>query len=139
MLQAGVAQPPSAYGFSGYNEIQIPPPRYSIIDRTALTELCLIKEEERFRNEHRAWAKTEWKKRILPKRIPHWSETVAAGAESSIKDIQKRIAGKCVGCSVRTSNRAMVLKEPHSPYNTVSGTKNGAVSLENPYFSGINH
>jgi putative transposase len=31
MVRAGVVQHPSAYGISGYNEIQTPPKRYSIV------------------------------------------------------------------------------------------------------------
>ncbi len=41
MVRAGVVRHPSACVISGYNEIQTPPKRYSIINRQALNNLLL--------------------------------------------------------------------------------------------------
>lgn len=137
MVRAGVAKHPSEYGVSGYNEIQNPPKRYSIINREALMEIFSIKEEERLRNEHHAWIETELKNGFQ-QRAPHWSEAVAIGTESYIQEIHNKLDGKAVGRSVSTGNGAMVLKESQSPYGTVLGTQNELLNRENTYFLSIN-
>ena len=138
MVRAGVVKHPSEYGVSGYNELQNPPKRYSIINRAALMEFFSIKEEERLRNEHRAWIETELKNGFQ-QRAPHWSEAVAIGTENYIEEIHKKLDGKAVGRSVSVCNGAMVLKEPQSPYGIVLGTQKDLLSLENTYFLSINY
>jgi hypothetical protein len=61
MVRAGVVRHPSAYGISGYNEIQTPPKRYSIINQQALNNLFCTPEENDFRQMHREWVDHELK------------------------------------------------------------------------------
>jgi len=44
---------PSEYGLSGFNEIQRPLSRYTVIERSALLSLFAVTSEERSIEEHR--------------------------------------------------------------------------------------
>ena len=55
MVQAGVVQHPSEWGFGGYAEIQNPKQRYSIINRRELGNLLGIKDDIQLMESHRRW------------------------------------------------------------------------------------
>jgi putative transposase len=138
MVRAGAIHHPSEYNISGYNEIQNPPERYSIINRETLRELCSIHDENRFRQEHREWVNFELKSNSST-RNPIWSESIAVGSERFTKDIQQRLAGRARGRSVVADNGLNVLKEPQEPYDTLFAGQKGIVSAENTYFLRTNH
>jgi hypothetical protein len=52
MVRAGVVQHPSEYGISGYNQIQTPPKRYSIVNQKTIQNLFGIRDEDYFRQMH---------------------------------------------------------------------------------------
>ena len=63
-----------------------------------------------------------------------WSEAIAIGNEGFIEDVHHQlknltIVGKTVTCGSKT-----VLKEPHSPYNTLFGSKKVALNHKNTYY-----
>lgn len=53
MVRAGVVRHPSAYGISGYNEIQTPPKGYSIINQQVFNDLFYTLDQNDFRQMHR--------------------------------------------------------------------------------------
>jgi len=55
MVRAGVIQHPSEWPFSGYNEIQNPSQRYSLINRERLMGLLGIKDNGQLSLSHRKW------------------------------------------------------------------------------------
>lgn len=55
MVRAGVVAHPSEYSISGYNEIQSPSKRYSIVNLKVLNDLFAVKDEYIFRQQHREW------------------------------------------------------------------------------------
>jgi REP element-mobilizing transposase RayT len=55
MVRAGVIAHPSQWPFSGYNEIQNPRQRYSLIDHGSLMDLFGIKSMEELKNSYRCW------------------------------------------------------------------------------------
>jgi hypothetical protein len=63
-----------------------------------------------------------------------WSESIAVGTECFIKNIQDKLAGRAVGCSVVSHNGTTALKEPQSSYNSLSTGKKGLLSHKNTYF-----
>lgn len=133
MVRAGVVQHPAKYRVSGYNEIQNPPERYSIINRKRLLEFFGIHDENHFRQLHREWVNTELKNDIS-KRNPLWSESIAVGKEQFVKDIQQRLTGKAPGRSViSNSDDSSALKEPQVPYSTLFTHKKGLLSQKNTY------
>jgi len=67
MVRAGMVQHPSEYCVGGYNEIQNPPKRYSIIDRVSLRKLCAVKDEHYLRRDYWEWVETELKNKTCDK------------------------------------------------------------------------
>lgn len=133
MVRAGVVKHPADYSLCGYHEIQNPPERYRIIDSKANLDYFSIGDERKFQHAHRSWVEEELKSNQL-QRNRLWSEAIAIGNEGFIEDVHhqlknKTIVGKAVTCGSMT-----VLKEPHSPYNTLFGSKKVALSHKNTYY-----
>ncbi len=119
MVRAGVVQHPSQYRMSGYNEIQNPPKRYSIINRKKLLEFFAIHDENHFQQTHREWVNIELKNDSSI-RNPVWSETIAVGKEYFVKDIQQKLSGKVPGRSVISKrDDCCTLEESQVSYNTL--------------------
>jgi putative transposase len=55
MVRAGVVEHPCEWPFCGYNEIQNPPQRYSVIDRRRLMALLGIGDQEKFSRAYKGW------------------------------------------------------------------------------------
>ncbi len=123
---------PSAYGISGYNEIQTPPKRYSIINRQALNNLFCTLDENYFRQLHREWVDLELKNDEL-KRQSFWSESVAVGDQSFIQNIQQELLGRIPGRSIVSENGTTSLQEPQSSYSTLFMGQKGLLSTEYSY------
>jgi len=132
MVRAGVVQHPSAYGVSGYNEIQTPPKRYSVVNQQALNDIFSIRDENHFRQMHREWVALELKKDEF-KRQSFWSESVAVGDECFVQNIQQELTGRVPGRSIVSENGATSLQEPQSSYNTLLGAQKGLLSGGNAY------
>lgn len=137
MVRAGVVKHPSEYIFSGYFEIQSPPKRYSIINRKTLLELFAIHDENFFQQEHCGWVETELRNDSSKRNIL-WSESVAVGSEHFIKDIHQQLAWLAKGRSIITNDGTTALKEPQTPYNTLSDGKKTIVRQNNAYFLPVN-
>ena len=133
MVRASVVQHPSAYGISGYNEIQTPPKRYSIVNRQALHNFFCIRDENHFRQMHREWVDLELMN-DESKRQSFWSESVAVGDECFIQNIQHKLSGRIPGRSIVTENGMTSLQEPQPSYSTLFGGQKGLLSTENAYF-----
>lgn len=133
MVRAGVVQHPSEYNLSGYNEIQNPPERYSIINRKTLMDLFGFKDDHRFQQVHYEWVESELRNGSVMK-DSLWSESIAVGDDSFVKEIQQKLAGRVQGRSIIAHNGTTVLKEPQGPYNTLFDGKKDLLSLENVYF-----
>jgi len=133
MVRAGVVQHPSEYKINGYNEIQNPPGRYSIIDRETLLDLLVFHDEKQLRQVHRECVETELNDGHSLKNSL-WSESLAVGKESFIKDIQQKLASRAKGRSIVSHNETTVLKEPQAPYSALFTTKKGHLSHKNTYY-----
>ncbi len=96
LVRAGMVQHPSEYSISGYNEIQNPPKRYSILNRRTLLDLFAIHDENRFRQAYREWVEIELKNGSFIKNSL-WSESVAVGNECFIEDIRQHLTGRVQG------------------------------------------
>jgi REP element-mobilizing transposase RayT len=138
MVRTGLVQHPSEYCISGYNEIQNPQQRYSIINRKILLELFGIHDENCFRQMHRELVEIELKNNSSIKNSL-WSESIAVGSENFIKDIQQKLAGRVEGRSVVTYNGTTALKEPQAPYSALLASQKSAVRLGNTYILPVRH
>ena len=80
MVRAGVVGHPAEYSISGYNEIQTPSKRYSIVNQKTLKDLFAVNEEQSFRKLHREWVDHELLNDATT-RQGFWSESVVVGSE----------------------------------------------------------
>ena len=137
MVRAGVVRHPSAYAISGYNEIQTPPSRYSIVNQQALQNLFNVRDENQFRRMHQEWVDLELKSGES-KRQSIWSESVAVGDERFIQNIQQKLSGRIPGRSIVFENGTTLLQEPQLSYSTLFGGQKGILNTENTFLLQLN-
>ncbi len=81
MVRAGVVTHPSEWLFSGYNEIQNPRQRYSLIDHGRLRDLLDIKRMEELKRSYRGWVE-ESLARQGGKRKSKWPQSITVGSKA---------------------------------------------------------
>ncbi len=77
MVRAGVVNHPSEWKLSGFNEIQRPRRRYSIIDYKSLTDLLNFDNYDELKGSHRKWVE-ELLAEKEHLRDRKWTEGIAA-------------------------------------------------------------
>jgi putative transposase len=138
MVRAGVVRHPSEWAFGGYNEIQNPKQRYSIIDSDALAGLLGIKNEAQMRDMHRQWVEA-----ILTdgsnKRDAQWTESIAVGDKEFVLETRARLGAKGVGRKMTGQNGYYELRESSIPYSHLFAHEKCGLSSENSYFWDVFH
>ena len=138
MVRAGVVRHPSEYRMCGFNEIQKPPKRYTVIDGKALLDFFAISDQERFRQAQRSWVEVELQADANKRKI-FWSESIAVGSEGFVEKIQQQLGVRAKGRSVVYEKEGNVLKEAQASYNTLFEGQKDALRLNNSYFWDINN
>jgi len=133
MVRAGVVIHPSEWPFCGYNEIQDPRRRYSLIDREGLMGLLGIKDSDELKKAYRDWLQ-EGMQRQSRERQPRWTESIAVGSESFVRDAQEKLGIRGIGRKVMGANGSFELREPDTPYEALLGAENEDLSQENMYY-----
>ena len=77
MVRAGVVRHPGEWTYGGYNEIQTPKQRYSLIDRQKLAVLLGIKDKENLSESHHKWVE-EILKNGTNQHDAKWTESIGA-------------------------------------------------------------
>lgn len=132
MVRTGRIQHPSAWEYGGYNEIQVPKQRYSLIDRAKLVELLDIRDEDELKSTHAMWVEKALRKGPTC-RNPLWTESIAVGDEDFILSTKEKLAGKAVGRKPIAFDSGFELKEPSVPYNPFFIAEKEALSFGNSY------
>ncbi len=133
MVRAGVVRHPGEWLFGGYNEIQEPKQRYSLIDRKKLTSLLGIKDHHRLPDYHRNWVE-EGLKSASNRRDEKWTQSIAVGDKEFVMQTKAKLAARAMGRKVFEDNMDYVLKESQNPYNPVFAPEKGSLRLNNAYF-----
>ncbi|MCP4374546.1 MAG: transposase [Deltaproteobacteria bacterium] len=133
MVRAGVVRHPSEWKTSGYNEIQDPRNRYSLIDLNGLVELCGLINKDQLRSEYRQWVEDSINIDGFT-RESCWTESIAVGNRQFVDETKVKLGFKAHGRKVVKSNDKLVLKEPHAPYNARLDTEKDLLRYENMYF-----
>ncbi len=105
---------------SGYNEIQDPRNRYSLIDLIGLVELCGLINKDQLRSEYKQWIENSINIDGFT-RESCWAESIAVGNRQFVDETKVKLGLKAHGRKVVESNDKFVLKEPHAPYNAHLG------------------
>jgi len=133
MVRAGVVGHPSEWAFCGYNEIQSPPQRYSIIDRNRLMELIGIGVGDKLSETYKGWA-DEILMSGETARESKWTASVAVGNKKFIGKVRENLGIRAAGRDIIESGASHELREPSVSYDYDFGVKNGTLSPENTYF-----
>jgi hypothetical protein len=135
MVRAGVVSHPSEWPYCGYNEIQDPRQRYSLIDHEGLMGLFGIKNRDELKKTYGDWLR-EGMERHSRERQPRWTESIAVGSESFVRDTQEKLGIRGIGREVVGTNECFELREPETPYEALLGPQNGDLRQENTYYWG---
>ena len=133
MVRAGVVKHPSEWESGGYNEIQKPKQRYSLIDQKRLHLLAGYNSEEEFQVSHTSWIE-EALRTTFRKRENRWTESIAVGSKSFADKLKEKLGYRARGRRVEESESTSELKEEVSGYKVNFDAENGTLSLNNGYF-----
>lgn len=133
MVRAGVVSHPSEWQHCGYHEIQSPPQRYRLIDRSRLIELTEMAGDEPLRLSHREWVEQSLGESVDQRR-PEWTKAVAVGSEMFVSQIKQKMGIDLRGRMVGQVNDAHILREPESSYSVHLGREKVALSHENTVY-----
>jgi hypothetical protein len=116
MVRAGVVNHPSEWSYGGYNELQNPRERYSLIDYESLMDLLGIRNVEELKIAYREWVEEGLVKQDLD-RHPRWTESIAVGSESFIEKTRAELGIKADERRVREEDGVFEIRERGIPYH----------------------
>ncbi len=91
MVRAGAVEHPSEWGqSSGYNEIQRPRKRYSLIDHDQLASLLGMNAEEDLVASHADWVE-EALRQETKMRDAKWAESIAVGSKEFVEETKEEL------------------------------------------------
>ena len=138
MVRNGVVRHPSAWGHGGYNEIQNPPRRYTLIDREQLIACCGLGSDEQLRKEQRQWVEESIFNSSGNAREPEWTESIAVGSKSFVSGIREQLQPRLTGRNVKEVGRHYELREQETAYSVQFAPENAYLSTENMFYLGLN-
>jgi putative transposase len=110
MVRAGVVNHPKLWPYCGYNEIQDPPCKYRILDLNNLVRLTGCTALPDLQAVHKSWIKTSLQADER-ERESHWTESIASGRQSFIKEVKQSLGFKVKGKSITGSKDHYQLRE----------------------------
>ena len=133
MVRAGVVQHPCEWMYGGYNEIQTPRQRYSLIDRQKLSALLGIKDDNHLSEYHLNWIE-DVLKNGSNLRDAKWTESIAVGDKQFVVEIKSKLGAKAMGRRALQVSEDYELRESQNPYSHVLTPKNSSLRLKNEHF-----
>jgi hypothetical protein len=133
MVRAGVVKHPAEWLFCGYNEIQNPRQRYSLIDCNRLMPLLQMKDIGELQEFCRKRVEEDLATRNQS-RDSKWTESIAVGSKAFIEATIKKLGIKAKGRKIVGSEKSYELREPGVPYGGNFTPENGLLRLQNTYF-----
>jgi putative transposase len=130
MVRAGVVNHPEKWKDSGFNEIQKPPKRYSIIDLQSLSDLSGFADVRDFQRAHRQWVE-QGLENGLAARDDRWSEAIAVGRLTFVENVQNQLGFKALHRDVMEANGTYALREPAEAYGLEFAAENEALRSQN--------
>ncbi len=115
MVRTGVVNHPGDWGFCGYNEIQNPRQRYSIIDYSTLTNLLQFSDYENLVKSHKCWIDEALKANNLV-RQDQWTQSIAVGSKTFLEKIKGNLKYRAKGRNIVETDSINQLRESQTPY-----------------------
>jgi putative transposase len=129
MVRAGVVQHPAQWQAGGYQEIQVAPERYRIVNRAALAEVLGVERLSRMAVVHAEWIEAALRAGEPP-RVPEWSESLAVGGREFVARVGSELGVRARHRQIDTCGDFSVLRDPSAPYGSHSGPEIAPVSRE---------
>ncbi len=133
MVRAEVVNHPAEWPFCGYNEIQNPRQRYSLIDYHRLISLLQMKDIGELQESCRKRVEQNLATRNQS-RDSKWTESIAVGSKVFIEATIKRLGIKAKGRKIVGSKKSYELREPAVPYGDNFTLEKGLSRLQNTYY-----
>jgi len=133
MVRVGVVNHPAQWPFCGYNEIQNPRQRYSLIDYHRLISLLQMKDMGELQESCRKRVEQNLATRNQS-RDSKWTESISAGSKVFIEATIKGLGIKAKGRKLVGSKKSYELREPAVSYGGNFTPENGLLRLQNAYF-----
>ena len=134
MVRAGVVGHPGEWQLNGYNEIQNPPARYAVIDRSSLIRVCGFTDYTQFVGQHRRWVEDSIAEGNKC-RESYWTESIAVGSSTFIEEVKIKLGFNAKGRRINEHpDGSCFLKEETASYTVDFGSENGSLSCENAFF-----
>ncbi len=130
MVRAGAVDHPGNWKWCGYNEIQNPRIRKSIIDFERLMELLGFDAYEQLKDAHSEWIDNAVREKRNA-RESEWSQAIAVGSEAYIKKVKKALGFKAKGRKIRPSGGLFELREEIASYEVPDKDQPGNYILWN--------
>jgi REP element-mobilizing transposase RayT len=133
MVRNGAVQHPSAWQHGGYQEIQNPPLRYSLIHREKLIACCGLETDEQLRKRHRQWVE-ESIDNGTNLRQPQWTESIAVGSKGFVQGVLQKLELQAKGRLVREVVDYYELREQETAYSVHFTSENRLLRVGNEYY-----
>ena len=134
MVRAGIVNHPSEWPFCGYNEIQNPRQRYSIIDYQSLIGLFNTRGMDELRDTYRGWVEEALEKQSYCKREARWTESIAVGTEAFVRETKEKLGMRAIGRELVGGNGSYELREPEIPYDAKIDLEKEDLRLDNRFY-----
>ena len=133
MVRAGVVKHPAEWPFCGYNEIQNPRQRYSLIDYKRLIPLLQMKDMGSLQQS--CGERVEEALAVGNRsRDSKWTEAIAVGNKAFVEATLKGLGIRAKGRKIVGSKKSYELREPAVPYGGSFTTENGLLRLQNTHY-----
>lgn len=133
MVRAGVVNHPAEWSFCGYNEIQEPRNRKSLIAYDKLSHLLDFESYDVLKAFHRDLIEGSIET-VNNVRDSKWTQSIAVGSNKFIEQTKADLGIRAKGRRVRGHKDVYELREPRVPYGDDFDLKKGDLMLENTYF-----
>jgi hypothetical protein len=134
MVRAGVVSHPSEWPFCGYQEIQNPRQRYSLIDDDGLISLLDIKNRDGLQRIYKGWVEEVLGKQSSRNRQPRWTESIAIGNEAFVRETKEKLGIRAIGREAIGADGSYELRDAETPYGAVFSLQNGDLRDENTFY-----
>ncbi|MFA6013088.1 MAG: transposase [Desulfobacteraceae bacterium] len=116
MVRAGVVNHPLEWEFSGFNEIQNPKKRYSIIDHSTLMNLLQFSSVDHLKAAHMNWISDTLSSNNSI-RQEKWTQSIAVGSRGFLETIKERLNSKARGrMIIESGHESHELREEQAIY-----------------------
>ena len=130
MVRAGVVEHPAQWEFCGYNEIQNPRKRKSIIDFDRLMNLLGLQNYDDLKDAQYKWVNSAIQINNSDKENK-WTQSIAVGSKAFIEKMKEGLGFRAKGRKIICADDTFELREVLTPYGKANNLDSGNTFLWN--------